>query len=1064
MNVYRPLMALSSLVLFALVALPQQGLAQAGLRIGPTNQIWRFHTNNVDLGTDWRSTTFVEDDTWQTGRGLFGRETTAYGLPIVTDIVPQGQGGPSTVYFRTKFMWSGSTEGVLFAITNYIDDGDAVYLNGTQIYRFNTADDPVFVAAGTDPGLPGGANPPGEPVIRTPANNNPAANNETVNPVDVSSLLVQGENVIAVHHLQAGTGSSDTVFGLSILASQCIPPNHDGIQPTNRVVLQGRNTTLQVVITAGLPAPGIQWFRNVGAGDEPIAGATGASLTLSNFMELDAGQYFARLTNQCGSIDSRRAQVNYMADMEGPMVVEGFIQADLTNIVIVFNEDVTNSVSGTGIDPLDNFTYSIRPLGATMGGSLPQVGSIVIAGTTVRMTSTEPLSPMSRWEVSAYATAYRDVFENPTPNNGVDPDGTPGMSGVVVPLLPTVTFQEGFADYMGTQDTELRGADPDQDVGQRTGYSSDQQDASEFGTGLPAGTNFVLIRFDNIIGNNVGQIPPGATILSATLTMRTTDAGNSPNLHRMLVDWNESSTWNSMNGGIQFDNVEAATTADATNIGGGPAGSDRVINVRAAVQAWANGTPNFGWVLNPTGTDGQDFNSSEAGDQGTRPKLDVRFTEPPPAPIMITQDLPASIMANERDRVVLQVVVTGSSPMFQWFRNNMAIPGATSASLTFDPAVPGNSGTYKVVVTNNFPPSGSMAMSRESVLTVSPDSTRPRVVRTQVNANLTSILLSFSEPLATASAESTGNYILTPSVAVSSAVLQNGTNVLLTTAARTLGTSYNLRVQNVTDTAVTPNPIDPNPTDLAIQQTEWKITDFGATWKYETNNLDGQNWQAVAFDDSAWPMGPGPIGVETAGAMTGANLPVIATTLFVSTNQQTYYYRGMVTTPAVPAGSVLMLVGAFDDGAVIYVDGAELARFDMPTGAVTFATVALAGDPDEVTDAGSGARGYALNVPAGPHVIAVEVHQPDQTGGASSDTVFAVELAAAVLPPPINITYNADGSVTVTWNASSGWRLTQSNNVSGPYNLVAGNPSSPYRVATPTGNVFFQLRYALPTP
>ncbi len=64
-----------------------------------------------------------------------------------------------------------------------------------------------------------------------------------------------------------------------------------------------------------------------------------------------------------------------------------------------------------------------------------------------------------------------------------------------------------------------------------------------FGIGDDVG----LLRFRDIFGDGPGQIPPGALISSAKLTLYPenpiTVTGEPANLHLSLVDWDESTRW-----------------------------------------------------------------------------------------------------------------------------------------------------------------------------------------------------------------------------------------------------------------------------------------------------------------------------------------------------------------------------------------------------------------------------------------------------------------------------------------------------------------------------------------
>lgn len=209
-------------------------------------------------------------------------------------------------------------------------------------------------------------------------------------------------------------------------------------------------------------------------------------------------------------------------------------------------------------------------------------------------------------------------------------------------LTPTVvTFQEGFpltvdgldqsTIYFGTADTEITSETVNADVnfGEVTTVSIDQQDA--------LGTRQALLRFDNIFGMELGQIPPNAKINSAVLTLRVASATNDESFcsfNRMLVPWDENGvTWNSfpsVAGGVQFDGIEAAEEPDgqlpnnvtASNIFAN-------IDITPSLRAWAAGVPNFGWLNHQFGENGWDWRTSEfASNKTHRPKLTVDFTAP----------------------------------------------------------------------------------------------------------------------------------------------------------------------------------------------------------------------------------------------------------------------------------------------------------------------------------------------------------------------------------------------------------------------------------------------------
>jgi hypothetical protein len=147
------------------------------------------------------------------------------------------------------------------------------------------------------------------------------------------------------------------------------------------------------------------------------------------------------------------------------------------------------------------------------------------------------------------------------------------------------------------------------------------------------------VRFDSLFGSSANQVPLNATVLSAKLILNTpknvtgTDYGSVDifRAHRMLIDWTESATWNSLGGGVATDNIEAATTASFSAVpyvDGGPC----IFDVTSDVELFKAGTANRGWLLRPstTGTgDGWTMKSSKyAADATLRPALEIVYALP----------------------------------------------------------------------------------------------------------------------------------------------------------------------------------------------------------------------------------------------------------------------------------------------------------------------------------------------------------------------------------------------------------------------------------------------------
>ncbi len=127
-----------------------------------------------------------------------------------------------------------------------------------------------------------------------------------------------------------------------------------------------------------------------------------------------------------------------------------------------------------------------------------------------------------------------------------------------------------------------------------------------------------LLVFPTLLGPGSNQVPPGAVITSATLRLNCTNSGNVMALRRLTQDWDEDqATWNDRRAGQPWAAPGAdgpGSYAGASLPGDCTTKGQRFIDITPFVQAWSDGTPNFGLLLTDTGTDGIDFNSSESGD------------------------------------------------------------------------------------------------------------------------------------------------------------------------------------------------------------------------------------------------------------------------------------------------------------------------------------------------------------------------------------------------------------------------------------------------------------------
>jgi hypothetical protein len=184
-----------------------------------------------------------------------------------------------------------------------------------------------------------------------------------------------------------------------------------------------------------------------------------------------------------------------------------------------------------------------------------------------------------------------------------------------------LSFQEGVHGYAGTADLEIWAVAPNTCLEGNPNASSDADN--------DGGESQVLLRFEGIVGDGPRQLPPRATVHAARLVVSAFDPGDTVYLHRMLVPWKRTATWNSLVAGVTADGLEASAQKDSFTFGKiSASSSDIVFEVTDTVQAWVNGKANHGWVFINTGPNGWDFYTSEFEDVKQRPRLLVEFTPP----------------------------------------------------------------------------------------------------------------------------------------------------------------------------------------------------------------------------------------------------------------------------------------------------------------------------------------------------------------------------------------------------------------------------------------------------
>ena len=163
------------------------------------------------------------------------------------------------------------------------------------------------------------------------------------------------------------------------------------------------------------------------------------------------------------------------------------------------------------------------------------------------------------------------------------------------------------------------------------------------------------------------------------------------------------------------------------------------------------------------------------------------------------------------------------------------------------------------------------------------------------------------------------------------------------------------------------------------------LVQAGSVWKYLDNGTDqGTAWKETNFTDSAWASGPAQLGYGDGDEATVVSYGPNS----ASKNITTYFRRSFQVTNLVTFTNLAVRL-LRDDGAVVYLNGVEVFRSNLPDGAIGYQTLAVnaVSGTDESTF-------FTAPIPlgllrAGTNVVAVEIHQADVT---SSDSSFDLEL------------------------------------------------------------------------
>ena len=221
----------------------------------------------------------------------------------------------------------------------------------------------------------------------------------------------------------------------------------------------------------------------------------------------------------------------------------------------------------------------------------------------------------------------------------------------------------------------------------------------------------------------------------------------------------------------------------------------------------------------------------------------------------------------------------------------------------------------------------------------------------------------------------------------------------------------------------------------------------GAVWRFlDTGSNLGTGWVAPAFNDTNWKSGAAQLGFGDQDEISQV----------ASNRQVTTYFRHSFNVPDPGAFGSLTVALLRDDGGVVYINGTEVFRSNLPDG-VSIASTNLAVNAlpqDEIDYFYTNAFTTPVLV-SGTNVCAVEIHQSSAT---SSDLSFDLKLYGnPVSQFMLKHARLSDGDLLLYWDDPAA-TLEGAADTAGPWTAVPAM-SNPVVVTVQGEQRFFRLKH-----
>ncbi|MCD6067390.1 MAG: metallophosphoesterase [Bacteroidetes bacterium] len=176
-----------------------------------------------------------------------------------------------------------------------------------------------------------------------------------------------------------------------------------------------------------------------------------------------------------------------------------------------------------------------------------------------------------------------------------------------------------------------------------------------------------------------------------------------------------------------------------------------------------------------------------------------------------------------------------------------------------------------------------------------------------------------------------------------------------------------------------------------ISFSQVSLISAGSSWKYLDNGSDqNTQWTSPTFSDAAWNTGNAELGYGDGDEATVVSYGPNSGNKYITT-----YFRKTFTVSNPSQFTNLALEMVRDDGAVVYINGQEVFRTNMPSGTPFYTTEASSTVAFGAEDDWNAFSASPLTLVSGTNTIAVEIHQDDP---GSSDISFNLKMDGITVP------------------------------------------------------------------